>query len=407
MSEDMGVDDTNGPEGQEPPLPSTGAQGDPSEGEGNTVYVRRRSPLTIAIAAVVAALVLVGSGIGIGWVLSRDTPRDAAIGRGSSRAQAAAAANTTGVVDIDTFTTRTGLHQGTDFPLGAGTGMVLTSSGEVLTNNHVIEGATRIEVRIPGRSSTYRADVVGADPADDVALLQIEGVSGLPTVTFADSSGLSVGDRVIAIGNALGRGGNPSVSTGSVWGLDQTIAVRGARGEVGHLKGVIRVGAPVSPGDSGGPVENDAGDVVGMITAADTSNGRTVSSLAYAIPAETALGIVRLIRAGDDSTAIVIGDAGYLGVQIKNLNAATASRLGLTSESGALVVGVVPGSPAASTGMRGDSVITAIDGTAVTSVDSLGLAIHSHSPGEWIRVTWVDSSGTHTARATLVPGPAV
>ena len=119
-----------------------------------------------------------------------------------------------------------------------------------------------------------------------------------------------------------------------------------------------------------------------------------------------------MLRAGyghlaADSTAIVIGDAGYLGVQIKNLNAATASRLGLTSESGALVVGVVPGSPAASTGMRGDSVITAIDGTAVTSVDSLGLAIHSHSPGEWIRVTWVDSSGTHTARATLVPGPAV
>jgi S1-C subfamily serine protease len=406
MSEDMGADDTRGPEGQEFPFPPTAVPGAPSE-DGELVAARRRSPLTIVVAAFVAALVLMGSGIGIGWVLSRGTPGDGAVGRGSSRAAVASAADTAGIIDINTFTTRTGLHQGTDFPLGAGTGMVLTSSGEVLTNNHVIEGATRIEVTIPGRGSRYTADVVGADPAADVALLQIEGASGLPTVTFGDSSGVSVGDRVIAIGNALGRGGYPSVSTGSIWGLGQTIAVRGAQGEVGHLEGVIRVGAPVSPGDSGGPVENASGDVVGMITAADTHGGRTVSSVAYAIPARTALGIVRRIRTGEKSTAIVIGDAGYLGVQIKNLDAGTASRLGVPSDGGVLVVGVMPGSPAARTGMRGDSVITAIDGTAVTSAGSLGLAIHSHSPGEWIRVTWVDSSGTHTARATLVAGPAV
>jgi S1-C subfamily serine protease len=405
MSEEMGTDDTSGTEGHEFPLPSAGAQGVSSEGE--TVVARRRSPLTIAIAAFVAALVLVGSGIGIGWVLSRDTPRDVAVGRGGSRAQVAAAADMRGVVDIDTFTTRTGLHQGIDFPLGAGTGMVLTPSGEVLTNNHVIEGATRIEVTIPDRSSTYAADVVGADPTDDVALLQIEGVSGLPTVTLGDSSGVGIGDRVIAIGNALGRGGAPSISTGSISGLEQTIAVRGVRGEVGHLEGLFRLGAPVSPGDSGGPVENVDGDVVGMITAADTHRGGTVSSVAYAIPASTALGIVRRIRVGEDSTAIVIGDAGYLGVQIKDLDAATAGRLGVPSDGGILVIGVLPGSPAASTGMRGDSVITAIDGTAVRSADDLGSAIHSHSPGERITVTWIDSSGSHTARATLVAGPAV
>src|SRR5207247_532061 len=109
MSEDMGMDGTSGTEGQEFPLPSTGAPGVSSEDE--TVAAHRRSPLTIAIAAFVA-VVLVGSGIGIGWVLSRDTPRDVAVGRGASRAQVAGAADQRGVVDIDTFTTRTGLHQG-------------------------------------------------------------------------------------------------------------------------------------------------------------------------------------------------------------------------------------------------------------------------------------------------------
>ena len=141
---------------------------------------------------------------------------------------AIAAAVTPGVVDVNTFarSSYTGASSRSE-PLGAGTGMILTSSGEVLTNNHVIEGATSIRVTIPGSGDTYSATVVGADPTHDVALIQLEGASGLTPVTLGASSDLRVGERLVAIGNAFGRGGTPSISTGTVSALDQTITAGG------------------------------------------------------------------------------------------------------------------------------------------------------------------------------------
>ncbi len=360
----------------------------------------RRSPLTVALAVLVAVALLVGSGIGIGAYLIR-SGRSA-----SSTSTSASFADRTGVVDIDTFTTRTGMHQGPDFPLGAGTGMILTKSGQVLTNNHVIEGATRIQVTVPD-GGEYVARVLGADPTDDVALLQIEGGSNFHTVTLADSSSVRVADRVAAVGNALGRGGEPAVAPGSVWGLDQSIEVRDAHGELDSLDGVIQVQAAVRPGDSGGPLENQNGDVVGMVTAADARKSGAASEVAFAIPVNTALGIVQRIQSGDGGDPIVIGDAGYLGVRVENLTAESGSSLGLGPNQGAFIASVMPGSPAARIGMPASSVITAIDGHAVTTADSLGPLIHFHAPGQSIGVTWVDSSGTHTATTLLVAGPAV
>jgi len=291
---------------------------------------------------------------------------------------------------------------------GAGTGMVVTSNGQVLTNNHVIDGATRIEVTIAGRSATYVAQFVGADPADDIAVLQIQGVSGLPTVTLADSSKLKVGQEVLAIGNALGRGGTPSVTEGTISALGRSITVEDGRGGVEHLNGLIQTDAVIQPGDSGGPLVNSAAEVVGMITAgARSTRFQPDSRVGFAIPSSAALKIVNEIRAGHASSSVIIGPSGYLGVEVRELDAATARRLGLDVGSGVLVVGASPGTPAARAGVSEGSVITAINGQKVSSIDELGSALHRHKPGEEIRVTWVDESGTHTATARLISGPAV
>ena len=387
------------------------------------------------LAAIVACLVLVGAGIGIGWGLAGAgsptststssstapiTPvPQAGSNKGSSSptltpAQVAAKVDPA-IVNVNTVIA-VGPFGGGSFGGGssapraeaAGTGMILTSSGEVLTNNHVIQGATRINVAIQGRTGTYSATVVGADPTDDVALLQIQGVSGLPTVTLADSSSVTVGQTVVALGNALGQGGTPKMTTGSVTGLDRSITVGTDGGTPEHLTGLIQTDSPISPGDSGGPLANASGQVIGMITAASTSGpDRRVSTVGFAIPANNAVDVVNQVRSGHRSPSIIIGPAGFLGVSVRNLDTTTASQLGLSANSGALVVDVVPGTPAAKAGITRLSAITAIDGTKITTADSLGPAIHVHRPGDHIRVTWVDKNGTHSATVSLVEGPAV
>jgi S1-C subfamily serine protease len=286
--------------------------------------------------------------------------------------------------------------------------MILTSSGEVLTNNHVVAGSTSIKVTIPGRSGTHTATVVGVSPTSDVALLQIQGVSGLPTITLADSTSLNVGQAVVAIGNALGQGGDPTVTQGAITALDQTITASSDNGSSEQLSGLIQSDASISPGDSGGPLANAAGQVIGMITAGEAQGFRrsTATTVGYAIPASSAVSVVNEIRDGHASSTILIGQTGYLGVSVRDLDASTAARLGLDVSGGALVRAVAQGSPAAQAGIGANSVITAIDGTTISSANDLGPAIQGHKPGQRIKVTWADQSGSHTASATLVAGPA-
>ena len=290
-------------------------------------------------------------------------------------------------------------------PLGAGTGMVLTADGEILTNNHVVEGASSIQVTIPGHGSST-ATVVGVDPTDDVALLQLNGASGLPTIALGDSSTVQAGDPITAIGNAFGRGGQPTATTGTVAAVHRSITARDPSGTSSErLNDVIQIAADVHPGDSGGAVLNAQGQVVGIITAGPSRSSG--NGTGFAIPINSAIGIVNEIRAGHGSSEILLGERGFMGVAVQPVDPATAAQLGLSDTAGILVAGVQPGSPAAKVGMTAPAVIRTIDGQAVNTLDELGNAIHSKVPGEQIQVTWVDQQGQHTATVTLASGPAV
>ncbi len=290
-------------------------------------------------------------------------------------------------------------------PLGAGTGMVLTADGEILTNNHVVEGASSIQVTIPGHGSST-ATVVGVDPTDDVALLQLNSASGLPTISLGDSSTVQVGDAITAIGNAFGRGGQPTATTGTVAAVHRSITARDPSGTSSErLNDVIQIAADVHPGDSGGAVLNAQGQVVGIITAGPSQSSG--NGTGFAIPINNAIRIVNEIRAGHGSSEILLGERGFMGVAVQPVDPATAAQLGLSNTAGILVAGVQPGSPAAKVGMTAPAVIRTIDGQAVNTLDELGTAIHSKVPGEQIQVTWVDQQGQHTATVTLASGPAV
>jgi S1-C subfamily serine protease len=371
---------------------------------------------------VLAGLVLLASGIGIGRVLTRSGSSTGAQGPlsaapattppteadGDLDVQAVADKVEPAVVNINTVLDANPFDDIPPQGRGAGTGMIVSPDGQVLTNNHVIEGATRIEVTVAGRSQSYVAQFLGASPDGDVALLQIQGVSGLPTVTLADSAKLRVGQEVLAIGNALGRGGSPTVTEGTVSALDRSITISDGRGGSEQLSGLIQTNAVIQPGDSGGPLVNSAAQVVGMITAGSRNTRfQSGSRVGFAISSSSALSIVNEIRAGRASSSIIVGEPGFLGVEVQQLDAATADRLGLGSTDGVLIVGATPGTPAARVGIAEGSVITAIDGQRISSIDELGSALHRHKPGEDVRVTWVDENGSHTATARLISGPAV
>lgn len=364
----------------------------------------------VAAAVVLVAVVAASAGAGIGWSLARAieapsrsaavaTPSEAPIQaqpggspNSSPNASAVAAKVAPAIVNINTTLAGGGT--------AAGTGQIVTSSGEILTNDHVVRGSTSITVSIQGRSQTYPATVIAVDQAQDIALIKIDGVSGLPTVKFADSTSLKVGDSVIAIGNKLGRGA-ALWNEGSVTALDQTITASEGRSSSETLTGMIESDAVIYPGDSGGALVNSSGQVVGMITAGQATFRSAGSEVGYAITSNTALAIVNRIRAREQAADLIYGQIGYIGVSAQTLTAAAATQLGLNVSSGALIVSVQPGSPAEAAGITQGSVITSVGGTAVTSTTTLGTAVKAHKPGEKVAVTWANKTGNHTATVSL------
>jgi S1-C subfamily serine protease len=289
----------------------------------------------------------------------------------------------------------------------AGTGMVLTSSGEVLTNNHVINGATSIRARDIGNGRTYQAKVVGYDHSHDIAVLQLQGASGLPTVTLGDSASAATGQKVVALGNALGKGGTPAVATGHIAGLGASITAsdEGA-GTAEQLTGLIHHNAGIQPGDSGGPLVNTAGQVIGINTAASQGTQfRGQQTQAFAIPINQAKSVADQIEAGASSATVHIGLTGLLGVQIMSADSAAAN--GIQAGAGATVAGVVSGTPAAGAGLTQGDVIVSVDGQSVSSPEQLQSALGQHHPGDSVTIGWQDQTGqTQSASVVLVTGPA-
>ena len=368
----------------------------------------------LAAYVVLVAVVAAAAGIGVGYSIARSvnqqptaqaSPILLAPNQGASPSTGSSGSNNTtlnniaakvdpAIVDIDTTVGSSA---------AAGTGMIISPTGEILTNNHVVLSSSSITVTVQGRSQKYTAHVVGVDTSQDVAVIQIDqSVSGLPTVKFANSSTLKVGDVVVALGNALGQGGTPHATIGSVTALDQTITASEGGGVSETLNGMIESDALIYEGDSGGALVNSAGQIVGMITAGQAQGFRSsASNVGYAIASNTAIGVVNRIRAHEQASDLTYGQVGYLGVTVQSLDSFSAQQLGLSITSGALVLGVQAGSPAAGAGLVRNSVITNVDGKTISSADDLGTTLRSHQPGDSVPVTWVNSSGTHSATVTL------
>ena len=315
-----------------------------------------------------------------------------------------------------------------------GTGFVIdAAAGLVLTNNHVIDGATSVMVTPVMSGRSYPARVLGYDPADDVALLQVRGATGLKAVKVGDSSRVQVGTPVLAIGNEAGQGGSPTVAPGVISSLNRTIVASDeTSGLTETLYGMLQTNADVRPGDSGGPLADAAGQVIGIDTAA---GGDTVYS-GYAIPINQALPIARQIAAGRPGTRIQIGLPAFLGAlvphstssdprrqasqELRQTGAVSSSGSTCTSSatsatpasiaparSGALVDGVICGTPAAAAGLFPGDVITSIGGHAVASPSALNTIVGRYRPGSRAALAWVSPGGRrHTAVVTLEAGPA-
>jgi S1-C subfamily serine protease len=295
----------------------------------------------------------------------------------------ASAARQVGIVEINTVLQ----YQSS---AAAGTGMVLTSDGEILTNNHVVQGATSISVTISSTGATYSASVVGTDPTDDVAVLQLSDASGLRTANLSTAEA-TVGEAVTGVGNAGGTG-TLTAATGTVTAVDQSITATDETGsDAEQVSGLIEIDAAIQAGDSGGPLYGDDGTIIGMDTAASSGG----AAVAYAIPIATAEQIAAQIESGVDNPTIHQGSPAFLGVSLQN---------GL---GGATIAGVLSGGAAESAGMATGDVITSLDGTAVTSADDLSSVLAGHEPGDRVNITWTTAAGAaDSATVSLGSGPA-
>jgi S1-C subfamily serine protease len=330
-----------------------------------------------------------------------------------------------GLVDINTTL---GYQQ----EQAAGTGIVLSSNGIILTNNHVIDGATSISVTDIGNHKTYTASVVGYDRTKDIAVLQLHNASGLQTASLGNSSNASVGEDIVGVGNAGGTGGTPSAAGGTVTALNQSItASDDGDGTSEQLSGLIETNADIQPGDSGGALVDTSGNVLGIDTAASAgfsfqSNNQSSGTQGFAIPIDTALALAKTIEEGSGSSTVHIGETAFLGVEINAAgsssgnsgssggsgfgsvfggNSGSTGNTGSTA-SGASVASTVTNGPAQEAGLAEGDVITSLGGKSISTANDLTTAISQYHPGDKVSIGWTDSSGqTHTATVQLSSGP--
>ena len=344
--------------------------------------------------AAVAAVSLLGGGVAgaVGGRLTDDgtSPSSSAVATSNNGSvitqtgdvQGILAKVQPGVVYIHSQASRGGRF----FPTrGAGTGVILTPDGEVLTNAHVVAGATSIRINLPGETQTRDATLVAADSGNDLALLKINGARNLPTVELGSSDALRVGDDVVAIGNALDLRGGFTVTRGIVSALNRSIGAEdGAR-----LSGLIQTDAAINPGNSGGPLVNSAGQVIGINTAIDGQG----QNIGFAIAIDKAKPIVERLRSGQSTAAT---PRAYLGV---------TSQISPDGTSGATIVDVGAGTPAAGAGIQAGDVIVALDNTQINDPDDLSEAIGTKKPGDRVTVTYNRNGQRRTAQLNLGTRP--
>ncbi|MEV0068274.1 trypsin-like peptidase domain-containing protein [Amycolatopsis sp. NPDC050768] len=461
-----------------------------------TPYHRPPRPMRSAAIAVGAIGLSVVLGLGIGHFVW--TPGSESAGGNQSFGSVAPPGGTSstsidpngiatkvdpGLVDVNT-------ELGYQSAAAAGTGIVLTSDGEILTNNHVVEGATSIKVTDIGDGKTYTASVLGYDRSHDIAVIKLNGASGLKTATLGNSSAVAVGDAVVGIGNAGGAGGTPAVAAGKVTALNQSITASDESASSSEqLTDLIQVDADIQSGDSGGPLVNANGQVIGVDTAAsqgfqfnggqgqgglgrgrgglgqgqgglgqgglgqgglgqgqgglgglgqgdgglgqgqgqgdgglgegDGQQGTSGGHQGFAVPINQAIDLAHQIIGGKSSDSVHIGQSAFLGVSVSDAGQAQQSPGGLGQgqgqaqggqaqggSTGAQIQDVVAGGPAASAGLAGGDVITAVDGKAVDSATALTTLMDTHHPGDKLTITVVDQTGQqHDVSVTPVNGP--
>jgi S1-C subfamily serine protease len=262
---------------------------------------------------------------------------------------------------------------------GAGTGVVITADGEVLTNAHVVRGANTVRVRLEGEAQSREATIVGSDGVNDLALLKIRDASALPTAELGDSASVKVGDDVVAIGNALGLQGEPTVTRGIVSATDRTLDT---------LTGLIQHDAAINPGNSGGPLLNRSGQVIAI----NTATAGQGTGIGFAIPVDHAKTVIERLRRGETAPPV-----GWLGVQTTDPD---------DGSRGALITAVVSGQPADAAGLRQDDLITAVDGTPVTGAADLGGLVREHQPGQRSTITVTRNGQSRTFEVTFGSKPS-
>ena len=273
----------------------------------------------------------------------------------------------------------------------AGSGIIIDKRGYIVTNNHVVDGATSITVSLPdGRS--FNATLVGADPATDLAVIKING-DNLPTASFGNSSAMRVGDWVVAIGNALALDGGPTVTAGVVSAKGRSITEDSGT----TLYDLIQTDAAINPGNSGGPLIDLNGEVIGINTAKVSSTD--VSGVGFAISSNSAAPVVNdLITKGYVSRP-------YMGVSLVTVTSAIANYYGLATDTGAIISQIGANGPAATAGLKVGDVIATIDGKAIRTSDDAIKAIRSHNIGDTIQVSYYRAKDLKSASVTLTENP--
>lgn len=281
----------------------------------------------------------------------------------------------------------------------AGTGIIISKDGYVMTNKHVVSSTTKSIQVITADGTTYKdVSFVGSDPNNDVAFIKISGVSDLTAVTLGDSSAMKVGQKVIAIGNALGEYQN-TVTTGIISALGRPVTAGDATGtETEQLENLIQTDAAINSGNSGGPLVNLSGEVIGMNTAVATD----AQGIGFAIPINDTKGMIKTLLA----TGKVVKP--YVGVRYISITPDVATQYNLSVKNGAYITGgsggqsaVISGSPADKAGLKEGDIITKVDGTSVDSTHPFASLIAQHSVGDKVTLTYLRDGKESTVTITL------